>query len=81
MPFLPSNLVSRQAVAFESTLNANKANDAVAVIFMNAHTPIAEGEVESVSRIGSAEDFARSIDAQRAKIAAFANALGVKPME
>ena len=34
-----------------------------------------------ILNLGSAEDFARSIAAQRAKIAAFANTLGVKPME
>jgi hypothetical protein len=55
LPFLSSNFVSRQAVAFGSTLNANKANDVIAVIFMDAHTPITEGEVKSVSRVGSAE--------------------------
>jgi hypothetical protein len=38
-------------------LNANKVNDVIAVIFMNAYPPIAEGKVESVNRVGRAEDF------------------------
>ncbi len=39
---------------------------------------IATGQILN---IGGAEDFARSIDEQRAKVAAYAKALGIKPME
>ncbi|GAA3844230.1 hypothetical protein GCM10022626_10760 [[Pseudomonas] carboxydohydrogena] len=52
-----SKLVSRQAIALECALHANKTNDVVAMIFMNAHTPLAKGEIESFGRVWHTEDF------------------------
>ena len=37
-------------------MNANQADDVVAMIFMYTHAAIAEGEVEGVDRVGRAED-------------------------
>lgn len=55
LPFLPSNLVTRQTVAFESALSADETDDMVAVFFVNTHAPITKSEIKGFDGLDRSE--------------------------